>query len=339
MAELFAYMDGFGAGGSLTKSILIVAAPTGSTVTVTKGSTAKTAMEKNGEWWFKNLENGEWTIRAELDGQSATDVFNITQFGVYRKPISYRMTPEFTYTGDYEIVQDDDTPIEDFASWKGNWKIRFLTSGDFTITKMHGDWDGCIDVFLCGAGGGGEFGPYKSTNWIPGPGGGSGHTKTQKKVSLSLNTVYSIIIGSGGQKGMVSGSKHPTAGGDTKAFENTAEGGKPGNSNGTGGNGGSGGGALYANGGSDGGNGADHVFGDNGQYRTKGGTGQGTTTKEFTEEAGKLYAYGGPGGYGTRPGYNNNTIGNGGSGGGQQSDGGPGFSGIVIIRNAREVAQ
>lgn len=131
-------IGGQSGGGSLTKSILIVAAPTGSTVTVTKGSTTKTAMEKNGEWWFKGLENGEWTIRAELDGQSATEVFNITQFGVYRKPISYRMTPEFTYSGDYEVVDDDDQPIEDFASWKGNWKIRFLTSGDFTITKMHG---------------------------------------------------------------------------------------------------------------------------------------------------------------------------------------------------------
>lgn len=89
MAELFAYLDGFGAGGSLTKSILIVTAPTGSTVTVTKGATTKTATEKNGEWWFKNLENGEWTIRAELDGQSAEEIFNITQFGVYRKRMAY----------------------------------------------------------------------------------------------------------------------------------------------------------------------------------------------------------------------------------------------------------
>ena len=82
-------IGGQSGGGSLTKSILIVTAPTGSTVTVTKGSTTKAAMEKNGEWWFKNLENGEWTIRAELDGKSAEEIFNITQFGVYRKRMAY----------------------------------------------------------------------------------------------------------------------------------------------------------------------------------------------------------------------------------------------------------
>ncbi len=82
-------IGGQSGGGSLTKSILIVTAPTGSTVTVTKEATTKTATEKNGEWWFKGLENGEWTIRAELDGKSAEEIFNITQFGVYRKRMAY----------------------------------------------------------------------------------------------------------------------------------------------------------------------------------------------------------------------------------------------------------
>ena len=69
MADVFAYLYGFGAGGDFTKSVIIVTAPTGSTVTCTKGTTVKTATEKNGEWWFKGLEIGTWTLRAEKDGE------------------------------------------------------------------------------------------------------------------------------------------------------------------------------------------------------------------------------------------------------------------------------
>ena len=306
--------------------------PVGSTVQVKYSTYTFNAPNTSGFWACKVPSAGDWVITSTLGIESDTKTVSITRdLQTESVTLAYNKIPEFTYTGDYEIVNDQDEVITESTD---NWKIRFLTSGELQFSELRGAENG-IDVFLVGGGGGGEFGPYKGTQWIPGPGGGSGYTKTQKKVPLSLNTVYSIIIGSGGQKGTVNGSKHPTAGGDTKAFENTAKGGKQGNLNGTGGNGGSGGGALFVNGGSDGDNGADYVYGDYGQYRTKGGTGQGTTTKEFAEEAGKLYAYGGPGGGGTRPGYNNNTIGNGGHGGYKQSDGEQGFSGIVIIRNAK----
>lgn len=330
-------IGGQSGGGSLTKSILIVTAPTGSTVTVTKGDTTKTAMEKNGEWWFKNLENGEWTIRAELDGQNATEVFNITQFGVYRKPISYRMTPEFTYTGDYEIVQDDDTPIADFASWKGNWKIRFLTSGDFTITNMHGFMaTGKVDIFLVGGGGHGGHNP--SDGYAAGGGGGGGYTTTVKNVTLQENKTYQITIGAEASA--------------TRGFEQIASGGKSGGTGSNiGGDGGSGGGGDGV-GGSDGGNGVG----------SKGGKGQGATTREFGDPSGKLYAGGGGRGYGWSSGgaYNGgagggaagapsdekratnapaNTGGGGGGGSNKANNGSSGGSGIVIIRNAREVAQ
>ena len=340
-------IGGQSGGGSLTKSILIVTAPTGSTVTVTKGGATKTATEKNGEWWFKGLGNGEWTIRAELDGQSATEVINITQFGVYRKPISYRMTPEFTYTGDYEIVQDDDTPIEDFASWKGNWKIRFLTSDDFAFTKMH-EFSGKIDVFLVGGGGGGGNG-----NNSAGGGGGGGYTKTQKNVTTVVNTNYSIVIGGGGSAG-----NNGNSGGATSAFSITAPGGKGGEGIGysestynlNGGDGGSGGAGYTAgHGGTNGSNGASRP-GVTDNFAGNGGKGQGTTTREFGEDTGKLYSGGGSGGGVTTTA--DETAGapsvtppdNRGGGGGGSSHGGKnnatnGASGIVIIRNARGVAQ
>ena len=332
MAELFAYLDGFGAGGSLTKSILIVTAPTGSTVTVTKGSTTKTAMEKNGEWWFKNLENGEWTIRAELDGKNATETYNIARFGVYRKTISYRMTPEFTYTGDYEIVQDDDTPIADFASWKGNWKIRFLTSGDFTITNMHGfAGGGVIDVFLVGAGGSGGNGVwhdgYVQPNVRAG-GAGGGYTKTQKNVPVISNTKYSVVIGSGAIP-KVSGSEG-TDGGSTSAFSVDAAGGHGTKKTGHGAQGG--------DGGSGGGN-SGYAGATDGNGGTNAGQGQGTTTKEFAEATGKLYASGGSGASKANGQPNTGDGGSGGAykdtSGGTKSSGGSGGSGIVVIRNTR----
>ena len=323
MADVFAYLYGFGAGGDFTKSVIIVTAPTGSTVTCTKGTTVKTATEKNGEWWFKNLDTGTWTLKATLSGQTATQTVNVTQFGVYRIAMVYRVTPEFTYTGNYKVVQDNDAVISDFENWKGNWKIRFLTSGIFTVTNMYG-WDGIIDAFLVGGGGSGA----RSSDG--GGGGGGGYTKTSKKINLSPNNEYPIVIGGGG--------------GNTTAFGITAKRGNDASSI-DGGDGGSGGGSGVMDGGSDG--------SDGGSYASnyEGGKGQGTSTREFGTSGATLYSGGGGGGPGgsTSPakggagggGDGSSTKGDpgedntGGGGGGGKSSGGSGGSGIVVIRNAR----
>lgn len=90
MPDLFAYLEGFGTGESFTKSVIIVTdLPTGATVTATKGPIRKTTTEKNGEWWFKGLDLGEWTLDAALDGETATTKFNIERFGVYYVPMSF----------------------------------------------------------------------------------------------------------------------------------------------------------------------------------------------------------------------------------------------------------
>lgn len=51
-------------GGNITKSVIIVTAPTGSTVTCTNGSTVKKAEEKSGTWIFGGLDVGTWTVTA-----------------------------------------------------------------------------------------------------------------------------------------------------------------------------------------------------------------------------------------------------------------------------------
>lgn len=319
-----------GTGGS-NKSMIIVDAPSGSTVTCSNGSVTKPGVIKDGKWLFKGCDIGSWTITATHPDQEqpATASVEITEDGQmlrYYVTIAFRMTPEFSYTGDYEVVDDDDNPIADFANWKGNWKIRFLTSGDLTFTNLYGFY-GNIDVFLVGGGGGGSA---KS-------GGGGGYTKTQKGVQITSVGVFPIIVGSGGALN--------ADGGSSSAFSIGVDGGKRASANEIAGDGGSGGGShtdtSYAKNGNGGSDGSD------GYGQNRNGVGQHTTTREFGEDNNTLYAGGGggikygsstvfPGGAGGGGGGSvKNGANNTGGGGGATGSGG---SGIVIIRNTRRIA-
>lgn len=122
--------------------------------------------------------------------------------------------------------------------------------------------------------------------------------------------------GGGGSHSINQGETSGTRGGTSSAFNITAAGGysaslQQGSSkpySRRGGDGGSGGGGGHCNGGSDG--------SDGGSYNTErnfGGTGQGTTTREFGESSGDLYAGGGGGADNTA--YSTNAY-KGGAGGG-----------------------
>ena len=326
--------EGGGAGGILT-----VTAPAGVVVTASNGEKAKAKISgASGVVTFKGLKSGTWTVSISDGEQTASKAVEITTD--YSMAISLNAIPEFTYTGDFEIVSDDDQPI---TVSQDNWKIRFLTSGTLIFTSLNGAEEG-IDVFLVG-GGGGSQGVNVGTG-----GGGGGYTTTEMAVSITVGTSYDIIIGAGG-----SGSAD---GGTSSAFGVSASGGRK-NNGANGGNGGSGGGGYQhaestgsCTGGSDGGNGG------NG-YGSTGGTGQGTTTREFGDGSGKLYAGGGGGSSSKGTNYPEGGAGGGGKGGryagggngtnGEANTGGgaggaasngytSGGSGIVIIRNAREAA-
>lgn len=81
-----------GAGGS-GKSEIIVYAPTGSTVTVQRGTeTPKTASEKNGVWTFKGCDIGTWKVNASLNGKPFTKNVVIQEEGQlmrYEVHVSY----------------------------------------------------------------------------------------------------------------------------------------------------------------------------------------------------------------------------------------------------------
>lgn len=216
---------------------------------------------------------------------------------------------DFNWTGGdgtYQVLDDGG----------GNWRIKFLSSGTFTPLKNM-----VVDGFLVG-GGGASASSYCGY-------GGAGYTTTVRSVVLAANTAYPIVVGAAGTQTYSSQSN----GGTSSAFSAVAKGGyrsvsgdktwrKPGA------DGGSGGGGLYADGGIDGGDGAK----DSDSLATSGGKGQGTTTREFGEADGDLYASGG----GRNLKATVPNSGNGGYYGGSTSV--KPADGIVIIRQHKEVA-
>ena len=216
---------------------------------------------------------------------------------------------DFNWTGGdgtYQVTVDSD----------GDWKIRLLYSGVFTPLKNM-----TVDAFLVGAGGG--------KGAIYTGGGGSGHTTTVKSATLTANTAYQITVGAAGTNSDGMNISTSTDGGTTSAFGATAAGGKA-SANGSnsskkpGGAGGSGGGGYNASGS----NGTKSAAsgGTNGSSgttsTTAGGAGQGTTTREFGETGGDLYASGG----GDNLTHTIPNSGNGGANGIAPADG------IVVIR-------
>ena len=126
-------------GGGFNKSVIIVTAPTGSTVTCTKGTTVKTATEKNGEWWFKNLDLGEWTLKATLSGQTATQTVNITQFGVYRIAMSYfKSTIKVTYPAGSTCTCSKGEEVLTAPNTSGSYTFTVTSAGTWVIKITSG---------------------------------------------------------------------------------------------------------------------------------------------------------------------------------------------------------
>ena len=269
-------------------------------------------------------------------------IFNLTTPAVSK-------LPKFTYTGTSSLIDDGN----------GNWRIKFLSSGKFTPAK-----DMTIDAFVVGGGGGGGHGESDSIGKGMASGGGGGRTRTTKNISLLANKSYTMVVGAGGNAnvdggntyiqnydgGVLIGHSGGRAGVFVRDFAQPSASGVIA----AGGAGGSGGGsagvdfstqniAAASAGGDDGNDGK--TF--NGIIT--GGSGQGTTTREFGEPDGALYAGGG----GASANYVGMFISNSGAGGGKytvdatdNTGGGgggswhpnttsKGGSGIIIIRNTR----
>lgn len=195
--------------------------------------------------------------------------------------------PKFTYTGEYN-VRDDGV-------------VELLTSGTLVFLNP-----AVIDIFCVGGGGsGGNVSTTDYTAQIAAGGGGAGYCKTAKKISVSGS--YAITVGAGGlntQNSVYQGEKQyggsssfgslVSAGGGMSAYYGFV-GGQLGYSRGAGGDGGSGGGSPSTSSSTLGPGGYDGADGGKGTKNVP-GSGAGTTTREFGESNGKLYAGGGGGG-------------------------------------------
>ena len=284
---------------------------------------------------------GAWSVTSVCDGETIVKTADVSSSSVVVQISFAKPLPAITYTGDYEVLGAGD----------GNWRIKFKSSGTLVFTYLPVAF---IDVFLVGGGGSGGASAYSG-------GGGSGYTLTQTQVAVAENTPYAITIGVGGQE--VTRNALGNRGGTTQAFGYSAEGGYGGGyadystNTGGGGNGGSGGsegeaGRYSGTGGTDGGNGS-FIHRVEAFPAARRGQGQGTTTREFGEPTGDLYAGGGggnftPGGAGGggsggdstsesngTPGTPNTGGGGGGGGAAVGFHSGAGGSGIVVIRNSR----
>lgn len=130
----------------------------------------------------------------------------------------------FSYTGNYEIVNDDDTP---YTAGNPNWKIKLLTSGTFKFTKTS-NFNGNIDVFMVGGGASGGGGYVGDKGSVTGGSGGPGYNETYLNINILTGAAYDVVIGSGGVASEYSSSG--SDGGTTTAFGRTAMGGKKGGS-------------------------------------------------------------------------------------------------------------
>lgn len=126
---------------------------------------------------------------------SSTIVTNMNNHTLYAKWKESCKVPTFTYTGTYEVVDDNDNVITNISTYVGNWKIRFLSSGTLTFTNLGCAKDG-IDAFVVGGGGNGAIGgAYIAQDTRAGGGGGGGAAITATKVAVSTNVGYSIVVG------------------------------------------------------------------------------------------------------------------------------------------------
>lgn len=140
-----------GGGGGLNASVILVTAPTGSTVTCTKGGTTKTAVEKNGLWTFRGIENGEWTVRATKGGQSTSQPVNVTQFDVYRVTLAYfNATIVTTFPTDCTSVtckKDAVTlSVPSGSLSSGSYTFKIPEVGEWTLYATNGTKEKTVTV-------------------------------------------------------------------------------------------------------------------------------------------------------------------------------------------------
>ena len=85
-------------GASVSGAVIVVTAPTGSTVTATLDGTVYTAQEVNGTWTFKVRKFGTYNVTATLDSQTASTTVDVTEKKTYDVALAYTLSVSISGT-------------------------------------------------------------------------------------------------------------------------------------------------------------------------------------------------------------------------------------------------
>ena len=85
-------------GAGVSGAVIVVTAPTGSTVTATLDGTVYTAQEVNGTWTFKVRKFGTYTVTATLGNQTASTTVTVTEAMTYEVTLAYTLSVSISGT-------------------------------------------------------------------------------------------------------------------------------------------------------------------------------------------------------------------------------------------------
>ena len=85
-------------GAGVSGAVIVVTAPTGSTVTATLDGTVYTAQEVNGTWTFKVRKFGTYTVTATLGNQTASTTVAVTEAKTYEVALTYTLSVSISGT-------------------------------------------------------------------------------------------------------------------------------------------------------------------------------------------------------------------------------------------------
>ena len=114
-------------GAGVSGAVIVVTAPTGSTVTATLDGTVYNAQEVNGTWTFKVRKFGTYVVKATLGNQTAQQNVNVTETTTYRVTLNYVQYVKLVITGNGKAV---DATVQVLASAGGR-----SSAGTYQIAK------------------------------------------------------------------------------------------------------------------------------------------------------------------------------------------------------------
>ena len=131
--------EGGGSIGGLRPRITVTA-PTGSTVTATKGARTLTATEDSGTWTFDVPDFGDWVLLATKDGRTSTKTISITAVALYEIRLSYfEATIVVTSPAGTTITCTGDGETQTINSSTGSDTFTVLAADTYTIAGSCND--------------------------------------------------------------------------------------------------------------------------------------------------------------------------------------------------------